>query len=339
MQDSSKKVSRLPLPKINLVAEPTPLYRLDSISQQYDFPVWVKRDDLTGQGMGGNKIRKLEYILADAQKKGATTLVTGGGWQSNHAASLAICARKAGLRSALALVSGGEEKSEHYVHGGNMLLDRLSGAQIMPFTPGSDVNASIEKLSALVTETEGVEPYSVVMGGSDPIGAMGYVDAALEIAEQLKGQSVNIDTIIHASGSAGTQAGLIVGSVLADLDVRVLGLSILHEQSVLRELVLNLCEELAIILGLKGINWDEKIHIDDRFIGEGYGIASKETWLAIQKLITSEALVFDPTYSGKAAEGLLHFLDKEPIELGRGVLFIHTGGSPGLFAAADASKI
>lgn len=324
-----------PLPRVNLMVGPTPLYALENISREYDFPVLIKRDDLTGQGLGGNKIRKLEFILADALEKNAMTLVTGGGWQSNHAASVAICARRFGMKVALALVSGGPEKSDHYVSGGNLALNHLSGAEVVAFEAGSDVNLAIEELSQIMTKRQGQEPYPVVMGGSDPVGAMGYVAAAQEIAEQLKSQTLPVDTIVHASGSAGTQAGLIVGAQLAGLDVRVLGLSVLHGRSKLQGLVLGLCEKLALILGLTGMNWLEKIHIDDQFIGQGYGIASASTWQAIGQLMADEGLVFDPTYSGKAAEGLLHYLRQHRQDLGRGVLFIHTGGSPGLFASAD----
>jgi D-cysteine desulfhydrase family pyridoxal phosphate-dependent enzyme len=322
-------------PRIQLLPAPTPLYRLGGLSALSRLPVFIKRDDLSGVGAGGNKARKLEYLLADAHRQGARCVVSGGAVQSNHAAMVAVCARRVGVDCHLALIEAVPVESPFYDEGGNIAIDRLCGARIRRFPPDRDPNEYVALLSKEIEKAEGHTPYPIPMGGSNGIGALGYVRAAIEYAEQVGGCEDAIDTVLLPSGSAGTQAGLIVGLALAGLEQSVIGISVLHSEANLRGLVLALCERLAEMLGLTGIDWNERISIDDGFVGPGYGLPTRETWESIRRLITTDGVICDPVYTGKALHGLLTCLEDRRSSLGRGVTFWHTGGLVGLLGYAD----
>ena len=322
-------------PRIQLLPAPTPLYRLEGLSKLSDLPVYIKRDDLSGVGAGGNKARKLEYLLADARQQGARCVVTGGAVQSNHAAMVAVCARRVGLDCHLALIEAVPVKSSFYDEGGNIAIDRLCGAKIRRFPPDRDPNEYVALIAREIEKAEGHTPYPIPMGGSNGTGALGYVRAAAEYARQLETCGETIDTVILPSGSAGTQAGLVVGLALAGLDQSVIGISVLHNEANLRSIVAGLCEQLGEMLGLTGIDWNERFSIDDRFVGPGYGVPMPETWESIRKLIGSDGVICDPVYTGKAFHGLLTHLEQKRASLGRGVTFWHTGGLVGLLGYAD----
>jgi 1-aminocyclopropane-1-carboxylate deaminase/D-cysteine desulfhydrase-like pyridoxal-dependent ACC family enzyme len=262
-------------------------------------------------------------------------VVTGGAIQSNHAAMVAVCARRIGVDCHLALVEAVPVESPFYDDGGNVVIDRLCGARIRRFPADRDPNEYVALVSREIEETEGHVPYQIPMGGSNGTGALGYVRAALEYAQQLDRLADTVDTVLHPSGSAGTQAGLIVGLALAGLEQSVIGISVLHNEADLRGAVLALCEQLGDMLGMTGIDWNERIAIDDGFVGPGYGIPTRETWESIRKLIGTDGVICDPVYTGKALQGLLGYLEERRSSLGRGVTFWHTGGTAGLLGYAD----
>lgn len=320
--------------KVPLIQAPTPLFNLNTLTKAHGYPLWVKRDDLCGVGTGGNKVRKLEYLLADAKKSGASSVVTGGGVQSNHAAATAICANKLGLHTFLALTESVPIKNAHYNENGNILINQLCGATTKRFANGTATNACIDQYANEIEKETGNTPYKIVMGGSSALGALGYVNAALELSEQLKQKGIRKATVIHASGSAGTQSGLIVGAALADIDLKIIGCSVLHPRPVLTTLVNDLCIDIARLLRLNGIDWGANIHIEDGYIGDGYGMPSYTTWQSIQTGINAESLICDPCYSGKAFN---YFLDltksaasAAKTQLSGDAIFLMTGGLIGM---------
>jgi len=320
--------------KFQLISDHTPLQTLCNLSKKYQQTLYIKRDDLTGVGVGGNKVRKLEYIVGDAIQKGATTLVTGGGVQSNHAAMTAIVAKRAGMKCHLALADAVPMKSEHYHQGGNAFIDQLMATSVRRFEKGKTSNQCIAELSDIVEKSDHAAPYPVPMGGSNALGCLGYVQAAFELIEQLKAKNITLASIVVASGSAGTQAGLIVGFAMAKIDIRVLGVSVLHPKEVLQKMIQELCEQTASLLAISEADWKSKVFVDDSYIGAGYGLPASSTWQAIDALVTSESIICDPVYTGKALEGWLHYLENDKELLGETSLFWHTGGFSGLFGYA-----
>lgn len=320
--------------KLSLIPEITPLHSLPTLSQQLDASLYVKRDDLTGIGAGGNKGRKLEYLLADAKAQGAVDIVTGGGLQSNHAAMTAACCKKLGMNCHLALVDAVPISSQFYQHSGNVFLDKLYGANITRFAAGKSSNDCIQMLAKDLAKTKDYRPYIVPMGGSNAIGALGYVQGALEIITQLKQRKITIDSVVVASGSAGTQAGLIVGMILANSEIRVQGMSVFHPAAKLHQLILEICQQLAGKLNIQGVDWHNLIHISDDFIGEGYGLPAESTWQAMDRLMAAELISSDPVYTGKALDGWFSWLDNKRPEIGGRSLFVHTGGLAGMFGYA-----
>jgi len=321
--------SRLPLVKCV-----TPLYRLDALSATYHTNLYIKRDDLTGVGAGGNKVRKLEYLLADAREQGIKTVVTGGALQSNHAAMTALCARKAGFECQLALAENVPIDSVHYQHGGNLVLDQLCGVYITRYPGGLSSNDRIKELADTIRAQTGHALYLIPAGGSNAVGCFGYVRAALEIARQINEEGISLDTIALASGSAGTQAGLIIGFHLAGLSVKVLGFSVNYSRKALHGLILSLCNQLGELLGITDINWDERVCVDDSYVGPGYGIPYNDVWHNLIAAIEAEGILFDPVYSGKGFTGLLDYLSNKKGQLGN-TLFLHTGGLAGTLSYAD----
>ena len=322
------------IPRLPLVKVTTALYRLERLSELYRFPIYVKRDDLTGVGAGGNKARKLEYLLADARSQGAASVISGGALQSNHAAMTAVCARYTGFDCHLALVDAVPIESLHYQHGGNLVLDHLCGAKVTRFPAGSSSNDCINRQAELVREQTGTSPYIIPVGGSSATGALGYVRAGLEIADQLQNSNAIVDTLALGSGSAGTQAGLVVGLYLAGLRTNVLGISVLSPAAELRKQVVTVCQELSTMLDITGIDWSSRVWVNDGYVGPGYGLPYDKVWDALGTAIQNEGLLLDPVYTGKGFAGLLDYLDNRRQELGSGVLFLHTGGLVGALSYA-----
>ncbi len=317
------------LSKIALASLPTPLQGADRLSNALGGPeIWFKRDDLTGFGLGGNKIRKLEYLAADALAQGADTLITGGGPQSNHVrASMAVAAHL-GLKGVA--VFYGSSPSEKQ---GSLLLDELMGADII-FSNNPDrsqLDARIIEESVRL-KAEGHRPYVIGRGGASPLGCVGYVEASAEILSQLSALNLQPDYLFCATGSCGTQAGLLVGSKWLQLDYRLCGITVSRRQDECLTRIEKLASETAELLNLKTKPSAADIEVNDNYIGQGYGIPTPECIEAIRLVARTEGIFLDPVYTGKAMAGLIDLIKKKEIGTSKTVLFLHSGGWPALFA-------
>ena len=317
------------IPRILLAQLPTPLEPLPRLSAVLKGPrLWVKRDDQTGVGFGGNKTRKLEYVLAEAQANGARTLITVGGIQSNHCRQTAALAARLGMECILVL--SGEPSANP---NGNVLLDRLFGAQIIWTT-----RPEREQTFQAVFEqawADGKRPYLIPLGASTPTGAIGYYTAFQEFLSQ----QVPVDWIVVASSSAGTQAGLVLGAKQSGWKGKVLGISIDHAASELQEAVARLATEGASRLDLDIKVTPEEIWVNDRYLGGGYAVMGDPEIEAIRLFAKTEGLLLDPVYTGRAAAGMIDLIRKGFFSDKDRILFWHTGGSPALFAEPYASSL
>ena len=287
----------------------------------------VKRDDLTGLALGGNKARKLEFLMAEAQAKGADIVLTCGGGQSNHARMTAAAARKLGMDVILFL-----DDPMPPVFGGNLLLDVILGAEIrfLGCVTYPEVEEAMAEAAAKLT-SQGRTPYVIPVGGSTAVGAMGYVTGIREAAEQLKALGAENADIVMALGSAGTAAGTLLGCDLFLPDAHVIGISVSRAADkafVRAELI---ADQAAEMIGV-GLPDPSRLRVCDEYIGDGYAIPTKEGVEAILMAARTEGLILDPVYTGKAMAGLIDLAQKKEIGVGRPVLFWHTGGAGGLFA-------
>jgi D-cysteine desulfhydrase/L-cysteate sulfo-lyase len=292
--------------------------------------LWVKRDDCTGLAFGGNKTRKLEFLIADAQVKGATTLLTAGGVQSNHARQTAAAAAKVGLGCELFLEQVEGFSEADYSHSGNVLLDQLLGARLHWLPTGQNLD-EVMALRAQTLSNAGEVPYVMPVGGSNAIGAMGYVDCGLELAQQLRIQNISFDAIVLATGSAGTQAGLLAGLALAGIEIPVLGITVSRSSGEQCDKVLTLLHEVQELLEQPRLHEDHVICFD-QYYGAGYGVPTPLMIEAVRLAASLEGLLLDPVYSGKAFAGLLDLVRHGYFDSSERILFLHTGGAPGLFA-------
>ncbi|MFC4633233.1 D-cysteine desulfhydrase family protein [Dokdonia ponticola] len=321
--------------KFNLGFFPTPLHKLRKLSKIYpDYTIFIKRDDQTGLASGGNKTRKLEYLIKQALDEGCDTIITAGAQQSNHCRQTAAACALAGLKCHLLL---GGIKPE--VYDGNLLLSSILGAAIH-FTgenrKGEDVEILKKKL-----ENKGRKCFVIPYGGSNFTGAMGFVNAVKEVKEQLIEQKLKIDYIFFASSSGGTQAGLILGKEIYQLQSEFIAINIDKDETKgvsLEEVVENIVQE-----GLQKLNIDKKIQLSDIYLNrdydkEGYGIVTNNEINVIKELAKNEGILLDPVYTGRAFYGMLDFLKRKRIPTNTNVLFWHTGGLPALFKYANELK-
>ncbi len=311
------------LPRVSLAALPTPVQELPRLSRAMGRTLWIKRDDLTGLAMGGNKTRKLELLCADALKHKADTLITCGAPQSNHCRQTAAAAAKLGLRCVLVL-SGEPQPADS----GNLLLDTLVGAELV-WSGG----AALDQAASSAFDRErsaGRAPYLIPYGGSNPLGAAAYALAMLE----LKNQNVRPDWIIFASSSSGTQTGMILGASLFQLPARICGISVDLKAQPLREKISALLAESVRTFGGPDAVLSESILIDDRFLGAGYGKVGPLERDAIQRFAREEGILLDPVYTGRAAGGMLEKIRRDEIPSSDSILFWHTGGTPAIWAYA-----
>lgn len=314
-------------PGVDLAATPTPIQRLESLSDNYPGELYVKRDDDTAGVAQGNKIRKLEYLLGDAIDEGADTVITAGGLQSNHCRATAVCARRLGLDPYLLL--HGDEPD---VFDGNLLLDKLAGAEVEYITESTYRKHRGEKFEA-VEETlreAGRIPYSVPVGGSDPIGIQGYVRAYEEIAEYVTETGNEFDRIFCAAGSGGTQAGLLAGAMAADHETDIVGVNITESavDEIAAEIMANI-EGLPEVADVTPFDLDtvrDRITVLPDYVGPGYAQVTDADVETIVEAGRTEGLILDTSYTGKAFRAFL-----EESEAGERNLFVHTGGSYGLF--------
>ena len=321
------------VPRCSLGICPTPLTRLERLRRELGRTVFVKRDDTLGPAAGGNKTRKLEYFLANAIEAGATTITTVGGPQSNHARLTAAAARMLGLECHL-LLFGIEPKRTT----GNLLLDRLFGAELHFIPPGPIASGSctFEALDDYVREEAKRrvgDHYHVPLGGSNGLGSLGYVRAALEIEEQTKAAGLADAWIVIATGSGGTLAGLLAGLRAIESSLRVVGIDVASIWSDYPGLVTRIANDsLGILDVAERIEQTDVSLIEGTYVGRGYAVPTNGGTAATEHLARSEGILLDPTYTGKACAGLLDLHESGYFGKDEPVIFWHTGGLPGLFA-------
>ncbi|GAB4286253.1 MAG: D-cysteine desulfhydrase [Roseovarius sp.] len=317
-------------PRLRLAHLPTPLEPLPRLSAHLGGPeIWIKRDDCTGLSTGGNKTRKLEFLMAEAQAQGADIVLTQGATQSNHARQTAAAAARLGMACHLLLEDRTGYAHDNYRHNGNVLLDRLHGATIEHRGPGLDMNAELEAVAERF-RAEGRNAYAIPGGGSNPTGALGYVNCALEMLGQFVERGLAVDHIVHATGSAGTQAGLITGLKAMNADIPLLGIGVRAPRPKQEEAVFNLAVRTAERLGCAGVVAREDVVANTDYVGPGYGLPGEDTLEAIALFAELEAILLDPVYSGKGAAGLIDLIRKGHFRKGERVVFLHTGGAVAL---------
>jgi 1-aminocyclopropane-1-carboxylate deaminase/D-cysteine desulfhydrase-like pyridoxal-dependent ACC family enzyme len=306
-------------PRVRLLSGPTPVEPMDRLRATVAARprLLIKRDDAIPFGFGGNKIRKLEFVLARALADGADTLVTLGGVQSNHARATAAAAAKLGLRCVLILNGAPPARAT-----ANAALDELLGAEVEYIASRAERGVAAERVVARL-RAAGRRPYLIPLGASTSVGALGFVAAVGELVEQ----NVRPDVIVHASSSGGTQAGLVAGIALHGLATRVIGVSADDSSSSIASTVRGL------VRGISGLeSFDGQVEVDDRHVGAGYGLATAESREAQQLAARTEALFVDHTYTAKAFAALIACLRENRFAASETVLFWHTGGQVGLFA-------
>jgi L-cysteate sulfo-lyase len=322
-------------PRIHLAHLPTPLEHLPNLTRELNGPeIWIKRDDCTGMSTGGNKTRKLEFLMAEARDQGADIVLTQGATQSNHARQTAACAAKMGIACHILLEDRTGKTDHDYNDSGNVLLDYLHGATVEYRPATTDMNAELAAVVAKL-KSEGRKPYFIPGGGSNPVGALGYVNAAMELIGQANDIGLRIDHVVHATGSAGTQAGLITGLAATRSGVPLLGIGVRAPRAKQEENVFKLACATADLCGVSGAVRREDVVANCDYVGSGYGFSTPGSIDAIQTLARLEAILLDPVYTGKGMAGFLDLTRKGFFKKGQNVVFIHTGGSVGLFGYVD----
>ena len=326
-------------PKVRLGHLPTPLEPMDRLSEILGGPrLWVKRDDCTGLSSGGNKTRKLEFLMADAQSKGADTIITQGATQSNHARQTTAAAAKLGMECHILLEDRTGSNDNNYILNGNVLLDRLHGASVSKRSGGTDMNLEMQDFADTLTE-KGKKPYIIPGGGSNPIGALGYVNCARELTEQASEIGLKIDALVHATGSAGTQAGLVTGLAAIQSSIHLLGIGVRAPKDKQEQMVFDLAQKTADYLDT-GIEIErDKVRAICDYVGAGYGLPTDGMIKAVKLLAQSEGLLFDPVYSGKGLDGLIDQIKKGYFAGMDNVVFLHTGGSAALFGYPETFEL
>jgi L-cysteate sulfo-lyase len=321
------------VPRVELAHLPTPLEEMPRLSAALGGPkLWVKRDDCTGLGVGGNKVRKLEYDLAAALAAGADSIVCGGVVQSNTCRQVAAAAAKLGLACHLGIMHGRVPETEPgYDATGNILLDRLYGAVVHDLPWDEDRNRGLRRIEAEL-RASGKNPYFVPYGASDALGALGYARMVLELLDQCRDRDLAPTHVIHASGSAGTQAGIVATLCALGQPFRCIGIDIDAQPERVATDVRRVGREAAALLGVPDKWTDDAVEVAAGFAGPAYGIPDERTLEAIHLAARLEALALDPVYSGKGMAGLIGLIRAGGLGREHRVIWIHTGGLPGLFA-------
>jgi L-cysteate sulfo-lyase len=322
-------------PKFTLAHSPTPLEPLRRLQEHLGRPrLYIKRDDCTGLALGGNKTRKLEFLIGDALAAGATTIVTEGGLQSNHVRQTAAAAARAGLKCHLVLDHGVPIHTPIYVLGGNVFLDRLLGA-VTHFCAAGETRAS--RIEALTAElrARGEVVCNIPTGGSTAVGALGYAAVMVELLQQAKSLQLSIDHVVVASSSGGTQAGLVVGKALAKAAPSIIGIDVDGKPEYLMAAVQSIATDCAGKLGVEHRIAAEAIEIVQGYAAPGYGLPNEKMIETVKLLARLEGILLDPVYTGKAMAGFIDMTRSRRFGKGETAVFIHTGGTPGLFAYAD----
>lgn len=325
-------MSLVSFPKRNYMNGCTPIEKMDALTKELNGPaIYIKRDDLTGLPFGGNKTRKLEYLMADALEKGADTIITCGAVQSNHCRLTLAAAIREGLQCQLVIEERIPNSYDIHANGNNFLFNlmRPEAIHVCPF--GQSPVEEMEKLAAKL-RNEGRVPYIIPVGGSNEIGDLGYVACAEEIVQQMEQMKLCFDRIFVTSGSAGSHAGLLAGMKLLKKDIIVQGIGINRPYEIQKAAVLELANETLEKMGYEPFLTPEDVFVDCNYIGGGYSVPTEKMRHAVELVARTEAIMLDPTYTGKTMSGLIDMIQKGNIKKGETILFVHTGGTPGLFA-------
>ena len=322
-------------PRVKLGHAPTPLDHAPALGRELGIELTIKRDDCTGLAAGGNKVRQLEFYLGAAVAQGADTLLITGAVQSNFVRTAAAAARIQGMDIHIQLEERVPDVDESYRHSGNVLLDKLLGASLSTFPVGEDepaAEASLEKLASDLAAS-GKRPFVIHLGADHPpLGALGYVVAARELAQQMVERDLAFDHVVVASGSALTHGGLLVGLRALGNDVPVIGICVRRGADEQHPRVLKRCREIAALIGNDGCVAESDVVVSDAVLAPGYGRMNAATMSAMTMAARLEALILDPVYTGKSMAGLVALVRDGVIQAGARVLFVHTGGLPALFS-------
>ena len=314
-------------PRLELIGAPTPLEYLPRLSDHLGREIFIKRDDVTPLAMGGNKLRKLEFLAADALREGADTLITAGAIQSNHVRQTAAVAAKLGLHCVALLENPIGTRAENYLTNGNRLLLDLFNTQVEMCDALTQPDVQLEELATRI-EAQGYRPYVIPVGGSNALGALGYVESALEIAQQCEG-AVELSSVVVASGSAGTHAGLAVGLEQLMPGAELIGVTVSRKVADQLPKVVALQQAVA---NSRELQANAEIKLWDDYFAPGYGTPNDEGMEAVKLLAQLEGILLDPVYTGKAMAGLIDGINQKRFKDEGPILFIHTGGAPALFA-------
>ena len=333
------KATPIPFPpRVPMARIPTPVEPLKRMSEKLGVDLYVKRDDLTGVELTGNKVRKLEFVMADALQQKADVVLTCGGAQSNHSRATAVAAAKLGMRSRLILRT--PDPFNPPALEGNLLLDRLAGSDILWITPEQYKRRDeIFAREAARLRRAGANPYVIPEGASNALGAWGYIYAAAELKQdiqKLPRGSSRRTTIIHAAGSGGTTAGLILGTKLVGLNARIVGLNVCDDRDYFIKAIGKICEDCISRYGLNvSFSRESDIEIVDGYVGLGYALSRPEELSLLMEVAATEGLFLDPVYTGKAFFGMAQELRRDARVFGDQIIFLHTGGIFGLLPKAN----
>ncbi len=318
--------------RVDLCHQPTPLEFMKRLTQILNGPkIWIKRDDCTGLATGGNKTRKLEFLIGEAIIKKSDVVVTQGAVQSNHVRQTAAASCKFGIDSYVLLERRVVNETQNYEKTGNVFFNKMFGTKIQFRPTGLDMNEEAKLLASKLRE-KGKKPYFIPGGGSNVVGSLGYVICAQELLDQIREYNINVQCIIVATGSTGTQAGLVAGFHALGSSIPIMGISVRQTEKNQIDAVYNLAVKTSSKFTNKNLG-KEKIIVNDQYVGQGYGIPTKGTLKATSMLARSEGILLDLVYSGKAMDGLINMVENKQIKKDAGdVIFIHTGGSSSLFA-------
>jgi len=321
--------------RVPLACTPTPLVPLARLSAELGGPnIYVKRDDLTGSLLSGNKVRKLEFLLADAIAQGATHVITSGGIQSNHARATAFAAAQLGLKCRLVL-----REDQLPSNSGNLLLDQLAGAEIFSYSKADYIGQfdRLIEMHCAIIEAEKGKPYVIPTGGSNGLGIWGYIRCAEELHNQVQEMDLDVVDVVCATGSVGTQAGLATGFHILETAYHVTGIAVCDSENYFTRRIEQdqIAWQSHYSEGIKVSVPSSNVSTDDRYIGEGYAVAGPEIYALIEKVAKIEGLLLDPVYTGKAFYGLIDRIKNGEFSSAKDIIFVHTGGMFGVFSHND----
>ena len=322
-------------PSVALAHKPTPLELLTNISRETGVNIWVKRDDCTGLAFGGNKARQLEYYIGQAVADGADMLLTTGAVQSNHVRCTVAAARKLGLDVEVQLEHRVDTQSHAYHHSGNPFIVELMGATVHHFPVGEDENAADDALylRAEALRSSGRKPYVIPLANAHaPWGALGYVEAAEELLAQQHSMQLSPAAWVVASGSASTHAGLLVGLAACEADIALYGICVRRPADAQKARVWNKIKSVTKLFDSIQPPRQEQVQCDDRAFAPGYGVMSESVRQTLRRVARSDGMILDPTYTAKSFAGLLGLIDDGTLASGSDVVYVHTGGTPAVFA-------